>query len=206
MKYFLLLVILTLFANSDIGEVVNKKDIVLTKVIIKDKNTLNTEKELQDVLKNIKKYKKNKNTKIKNLKQQIQLLTRRLNREKIRKDEKIKRLEKELFLTKERVKKKQNEILNLKEKTKIEVRNEIKIDTNLQSLTPSKEWIEIVVEDHLNIYDLALKYYGDSQEYTKIYTANKKIINSNYEINNGMSLIIPITKTFQEQPIMLNTY
>ena len=65
-------------------------------------------------------------------------------------------------------------------------------------------WIEIVVDKNINIYDLALKYYGDKQEYKKIYIANQNVISSDLKIYNGMTLVIPMTENFREQGIVLN--
>ena len=67
-------------------------------------------------------------------------------------------------------------------------------------------WIEIIVENNINIYELALKYYGNREAYNKIYTANQNVISDDFQIYDGMSLIIPMTETFEEQPMMLNTY
>jgi len=66
-------------------------------------------------------------------------------------------------------------------------------------------WVEIVVEDNINIYQLALKYYGDKTKYREIYAANQHIIGKNLKIYNGMSLKIPMTNQFEEQPMILNT-
>jgi len=65
-------------------------------------------------------------------------------------------------------------------------------------------WIEIVVEDELDIYQLALKYYGNRDKYQQIYQANKNIIGTDLKIKNGMELKIPITEDFIEQPMFLN--
>ena len=65
-------------------------------------------------------------------------------------------------------------------------------------------WIEITVENNINIYELALKYYGDKQAYKKIYTANQNIIGDDFKIYNGMNLIIPMTTDFEEQGILIN--
>ena len=246
MKYFLILIMLSLYANSDINTNF-KKDTLPTKALIKDRKIINAAKKLQSILKSIKEYKRKKNNKIKKLEQELQLLKRRFKREENRKDKKIQKLKKALSVSEQKVKKKQNELFTFQKNKKIEVKNtlnithevillkqhftkeenkknqelkkelfslkkniqvkaEEKVIHNAQALNLPKEWIRIVVRDHLNIYDLALKYYGDSQEYTKIYTANKDVINSNYQINDGMSLIIPMTGTFQEQPMMLNNY
>ena len=65
-------------------------------------------------------------------------------------------------------------------------------------------WIEIVVDKNTNIYDLALKYYGNAEEYKKIYAANQNIISNDLKIYNGMTLVIPMTENFREQGIVLN--
>ena len=65
-------------------------------------------------------------------------------------------------------------------------------------------WIEIVIDTNTNIYDLALKYYGNAQEYKKIYLANQNIISNDLKIYNGMTLVIPMAENFKEQGIVLN--
>lgn len=65
-------------------------------------------------------------------------------------------------------------------------------------------WIEIVIDKNINIYDLALKYYGNAEEYKKIYLANQNIIGNDLKIYNGMTLVIPMTDNFKEQGIVLN--
>jgi chromosome segregation ATPase len=66
-------------------------------------------------------------------------------------------------------------------------------------------WIEIDVENNINIYQLALKYYKKKEDYPYIYAANKDIIPKNLNIKNGMHLKIPINYSFKEQPFFLNT-
>lgn len=67
-------------------------------------------------------------------------------------------------------------------------------------------WVEIVVQDEIDIYQLALLYYGDREKYKDIYVANQEVIGTNFQIYSGMSLKIPMTVLFEEQPMMLNTY
>ena len=84
---------------------------------------------------------------------------------------------------------------------------EVKANLNAPIALPIQNnlpWVEIIVEDNINIYELALRYYGDSSKYKEIYTANKNIIGKNLRIHNGMSLRIPMTTEFDEQPIILN--
>jgi len=75
----------------------------------------------------------------------------------------------------------------------------IKNNTSAEKLP----WIKITVRDNLNIYDLALKYYGDAQQYEKIYTANQDIIGQDYQIKNGMQLRLPMTESFEKTSYIL---
>ena len=65
-------------------------------------------------------------------------------------------------------------------------------------------WVEVIVDDNINIYELALRYYGDKRKYREIYVANQNIIGKNLKIYNGMSLKIPMEEQFEEQPMILN--
>jgi len=206
-----------------------KKQIIIAPIVIKRTpkkeadNTKKIEGKLRTILKNVKQY-KNKNEIEKNrLAKELSIMKKKFHDYKIKKDkelkkikkklyiknqkehEKIKKLEKELYLTNKKL---DNNTIIITESIKKQPTIIHKVIREMQSiptLIHNTPWIEITVEDNINIYDLALKYYGDSQEYTKIYAANKNIINSNYQINNGMSLIIPITENFQEQPVILNS-
>jgi len=88
-------------------------------------------------------------------------------------------------------------ILPKKVKEKINKIEELNITNRLS-------WIEIVVENELDIYQLALKYYGNRDKYQQIYQANKNIIGIDLKIKDGMELKIPITEDFIEQPMFLN--
>lgn len=83
------------------------------------------------------------------------------------------------------------------------VYNEPQPATKMPSNT---QWVEMVVQDEIDIYQLALLYYGDPQRYREIYSANQHVIGKDLKINNGMSLRIPMTDLFEEQPMLLNTY
>ena len=65
-------------------------------------------------------------------------------------------------------------------------------------------WVELIVEDEVDIYQLALRYYGDMEEYKRIYLANRDIIGKDLKIVDGMILKIPIMELFEEQPMILN--
>ena len=189
--------------------------------------------ELSSIKKNFNDYKLEKENEIKKLKRELYLSQQNLNNKpvinhiknnklsqelnmiknkfhnyKIERNQEFKKLKRECSIHREKrekeVKKLKNELhFNTNKQTNIhKVIKEMKPTALILHKTP---WIEITVEDNMNIYDLALKYYGDSQEYRKIYRANQNIINHNYQINNGMTLIIPISGNFREQPIVLNT-
>jgi len=67
-------------------------------------------------------------------------------------------------------------------------------------------WVEIQVGEDMDIYQLAQLYYGDREKYKEIYVANKQILTKNLKVKNGMSLKIPMTAEFKEQPMVLNTH
>lgn len=64
-------------------------------------------------------------------------------------------------------------------------------------------WVETKVPKGFTIYDLAIHYYGNKNDYLTIYNANKKIIGTDLKIDESMELKIPITKNFHEQPEFL---
>jgi len=185
--------------------------------------------ELNIVKKNFNDYKLKKEDEIKKLKRELYLSRKKLNNIPVLDSIRDNRLSKELNSLKNKFHnykigkdkelkklKKQCYIYKKQEDKKIEKLNNTNIQTNIHKIIKEMEpntlliqnrpWIEIIVEDNMNIYDLALEYYGDSQEYKKIYAANQHIIQSDYKIHDGMTLLIPITKNFREQPILLNQY
>lgn len=89
-------------------------------------------------------------------------------------------------------------------KEEILVHNETPLIIN--PIPKNTSWVEIVVQDEIDIYQLALLYYGDREKYRDIYLANQEVIGTNFKIYSGMSLKIPMTVLFEEQPMMLNTY
>ena len=177
------------------------------------------ENELRTILYKVKIYKKEKNKELTTLRKKItslkdafahyksekeheiqQLKMRQINS----KNRKIKELQEELSLLKKQLSQKKKIIISLKQKLSQENRPIVASTIEKEEETP-KKWIQITVDNDLNIYDLALKYYGDSQEYEKIYMANQNKIDRDYQIRNGMSLKIPITENFIEQPMFINT-
>jgi hypothetical protein len=86
------------------------------------------------------------------------------------------------------------------------------VDTKVETMVLSSPsllntpWVEIEVSEDMSIYDLAKLYYGDRSKYKEIYAANMQTIPDNLVLNNGMSLNLPMTSDFKEQPIVLNTH
>ena len=76
---------------------------------------------------------------------------------------------------------------------------------NIPSSIKQFAWVEIVVEDNLDIYELALKYYGAYEEFHFIYRANKNVLGNSMILHQGMVLHLPINENFREQPLIINT-
>jgi len=198
-----------------------KKQISIAPIVIKQapekepNDTKKIEGELRTILKNVKQYKNDNEIEKDRLAKELSLMKKKFHDYKIEKDKELKKVKKKLYVSNkkehEKIKKLKKELyitnkeLDDSKKQPVTMHKVIREIKSIPTLMHNTPWIEITVKDNINIYDLALKYYGDSQEYTKIYAANQNVINSNYQINNGMSLIIPITENFQEQPMMLNS-
>jgi len=62
-------------------------------------------------------------------------------------------------------------------------------------------WVNIVVySSTTTLADLASTYYGDVEEATLIYEANKDVIPKSKKLKKGMKLKIPVTDKFIDQP------
>jgi hypothetical protein len=143
------------------------------------------------IFSNIKKtrlYKKVEKFKIKRVDNRLESIIKEFAEYKIKKNREIKKLQSELLIYK-KCSKKQKEI------------DIIHPSTYLQT---DITWVEIIVEDGVDIFQLAIKYYGDRDEYRQIYLANKNTIGDNLKITEGMTLKIPIVNQFEEQPMILN--
>jgi len=163
-------------------------------------------------------YKEKKRKEIKKLYTQLERNKKKLSKKK-----------KQLLLAQKENKKLREEIRKLKSKLKSKpkpkpkpkpkrlekkireknIEKKIPIPKKIKKIRPrppvtQTPWIEVVVEDDISIYQLALKYYGDRSKYRDIYSANQHIIGKDLKIYNGMSLIIPIIEQFEEQPMILN--
>jgi hypothetical protein len=163
-------------------------------------------KKLDDIIKQFVQYKLDKDRQITKLKSQLHSVKKELSKNKrkltsiqksIKKKKKIKKI------AKKRVPKKTKKVEKIA-KTKKIIKKSPPKEEPMPELKSNTPWIDIVVEDDLDIYQLALLYYKDKKEYKRIYLANKDVIGKNYKIQNGMSLKIPITDKFHEQPMFIN--
>lgn len=164
---------------------------------------------LDDIIKQFVKYKIEKDNKIKKLKSQLSSVKKQLHKNKKKLAIIQKSIKKKSKKSKKIVKKiiKKRVIKKSKKPTKVKIVKKTIKKKHQEAIPPLKSntpWIDIVVEDNLDIYQLALKYYKDKKEYKQIYLANRDIIGKNYKIKNGMSLRIPITDKFEDQPMFLN--
>ena len=206
--------------------------ISIAPIIIPDKKNIKINK-LEEQLTGIKEeflnYKDGKDDEIKKIFTQLNALKKEFNQYKGNKDKKIKRIKTQLVTVKSQLHKNKKRLAmlnkNAKKKKKIIKRKKrIKQKSIRKKTTTLKKekiiekkpeiitlpevnylpWIDIVVEDNIDIYQLALKYYKDKREYKQIYSANRDIIEKNLKLNNGMILKIPMTEKFEEQPMFLN--
>ena len=69
----------------------------------------------------------------------------------------------------------------------------IKNTGNKQSnnITPVNKNIVHICSEGDTLWGIALRYYGKSEEYTKIYNANKEVINNINHLTVGTPLLIP---------------
>jgi seryl-tRNA synthetase len=233
MKKLIIYIILSwisLYADNDklISKELVKTELtnILENVKKYKKKNDNTNKKLIEELNALKRkfntYKIQQKSKIKSVTTQLHQAKKELikNQKQLsniqKKVTKIKKSEKDvktqLQLTEQQLKKKRKELLTIKKKVVKIKKYEPKItftstieEPPLLPLVNNASWVEVVVEDNINIYELALKFYGDKNKYQDIYVANQHIIGDNFQIYNGMSLKIPMTNQFEEQPMILNT-
>ena len=185
--------------------------------------TISIQKKLTNTLQNVKKFKKEKNTQIANLNQEINTLRKQFISYQLKKEKEIKKINQQLKQTKKALSHSQQKIKQLEPLTQLKIQNAMEkameeplqlevqtydttIDEIVLPMRINLPWVEIMVEDNIDIYQLALLYYGDVNQYTQIYAANKNIISNNFKVHNGMILKIPITSKFREQPMVLNTH
>jgi len=222
-----ILIILFLISTSSIADsqknktIENKLTTVLhnLKKFKKEKNykISQLQKELDTLKKRFYSYKVKKEKELKKANSKLRLTRKELLNTKIQNKNKIKNIQNKLLKSQHKVKQSEaisqltiqqsmEEAMSEPIPMQIEVQTEedaplAKIILPINSNTP---WIEITVEDDMDIFQLAKLYYGDSNQYIHIYSANRDIIPSSLKLHNNMSLKIPITSQFRDQPIVLN--
>lgn len=195
-----------------------------------DSQTKLIEEKLKRSIENIKTYKSKKNSEISNLtakivklEAKIEKLNRQYKQCQKNKKNSIKKLNNQLqisqnnfYLIQEesrkikkafleyKAKTTQRETLEPTQKTHLMTKETPIINRVIQPVIKQYEWVEIVVENDMNIYELALQYYGRESEYSQIYRANRDVIPETLKIVNGMLLKLPITQNFRERPFILN--
>jgi hypothetical protein len=209
-----------------------KKISCSTKIEEKTPNNKSKRKEqLYTILDNVKKYKEKNEQEKKKLKQELKALKEAFKHYKAKKHKELKELKGQLKIIKKKLSKNKKKLRLLQKKhksiskkvvkKKIIKKKVVKKKIIKKKVFPKKvvqqvtikplppvnnlPWVEIIVENNLNIYQLALKYYGDRERYKEIYSANRHIIGKNLKLHDGMSLRIPMTNQFEEQPMILNT-
>jgi hypothetical protein len=160
----------------DISGSKKEKQLVTISDIPQDRTNKEVEMLLSTTLEKVRQYKESKNSEIEKLTAQLNKLSKEFNAYKIKKTKEIKKMKIELDKSK----------------------------NHRHSRLNSSSWVEIEVEDGVDIYQLAQKYYGTQEQYQQIYVANKNLIGDDLSIEDGMSLRIPITEEFEEQPMLLN--
>lgn len=196
MNFFITLLLLasiSLTANSLSTEDCDDCKVDLsTSRVKKDISDNKVEVLLSDTLKKVRQYKSIKDEEVDKLNKKLDRLLKEFDAYKVIKERettkiraKLTRTEHKLFQMEKRLAEAQYKIEN--------------------SVIASSNWVEIEVEGGIDIHELALKYYGVDAKYQQIYVANSAVIGDDLSIQDGMSLRIPITEDFQDQPMFLNT-
>ncbi len=116
----------------------------------------------------------------------------------------LKKVQSNLDSTKKQLKKikTQKPKIKIVEKTKIVekiVYKEVEIPVIQEpTLKENVELVEVIVPEGINIYQLALLYYGDAKKYKELYQINKNLIGSDLKIMAGQSINIPIDLLFKQ--------
>ena len=70
-------------------------------------------------------------------------------------------------------------------------------------ITHGTPWIETRLSYSMTIGELAERYYGDNTETNAILKMNKFKNTENMVLHRGMTVLLPITRNFREQPELL---
>ena len=183
------------------------------------KVSTNYKKQLKTILKDVQAYKHKSQNEIQKLHQQLEEMKKEFHQYKLEKEKKAKKRpsKKKSLQTKKpkqvhspkmhskKLVSKQHIPKNIVNKKTVPTPMVIQVPQEPLPKVKHLPWIEVVIENDINIYQLALLYYGNRNKYREIYAANQNIIAKDFQINNGMSLKIPISLDFEEQPMFLNT-
>jgi len=160
-------------------------------------------------LEKVKKFKQEKNNQIRQLNEELKSFQEKFLKYRIQKEREIKRLRRELRRSKKELAE-TKEALNGECETLVWTTAEplstlenVSVSGTVQSSTPlpvvsESPWVEVVVDDGMNLYDLALEYYGDRSAYQEIYALNQPKIGTELTLKEGLSLRLPITKDFKK--------
>jgi len=181
----------------------------------KDKKIAQIESQLNSILKEFSHYKKEKDQEIQKIytllsdkDHKIQKVSKKLSKN----ERKLTELQKKIKTKKAMAHRKRKSVTPKKQPTSTTsiaseyIPKEAVFNKDLKRLPPliTVPWIEVQVENDVDIYQLALRYYKDKQEYKQIYVANRDVIGRDLKLRNGMSLKIPMTEKFEDQPIFIN--
>jgi len=79
-------------------------------------------------------------------------------------------------------------------------------DEEVQGAVSSSEvvqgftWVDVRLPANMTIQELAQMYYGDENEYPVIQKANPKVVGKKTHLSKGMTIKIPVTDKFTDQP------
>ena len=192
-------------------------------------NNKKMKQQLTTILEDVKEYKVKNQRQNQELVNELNALKKKFNKYKVKKKREIRTINNKLHFTKKELSKNKKKLIKVQKKKQKTVKRVLfvkksKIEPFIApvvtpepiqvvykepkpvTLPNNTQWVEIVVQDDIDIYQLALLYYGDREKYREIYSANRHTIGKELKINNGMSLKIPMTDLFEEQPMMLNSY
>ena len=162
------------------------------------------EKKLTDILKKIKIYKNVKENEINQLQIKMTQMEQEFKKYRQLKEKELKTLKHKLKASYKKKTSPLPEVTPIINKPITTIPHVLVHKVITESIPTTKiSWLKVTVENNLNIYDLALKYYGDAQQYEKIYTANQDIIGEDYQITNDMQLKIPLSNNFEKAPFIL---
>ena len=80
------------------------------------------------------------------------------------------------------------------------IANAQKMDRHITHGTP---WVETRLAYAMTATELAEKYYGNSEEVSEIMKLNKSISNMGTMLRKDMTVSIPVTASFTDQPELL---